>query len=108
MPRARQPYLPKRAGYHRLQHGRPARTESTPLPASAGDQPAAIPLENPSDLLRDQPLRRDLKGLVAARRYISESGECCLRIAFGGFDHKLDAESKQRSGAGIEVQTRSS
>jgi len=57
--------------------------------------------------LRDQQLRRDPKGLVAARGLVRESRERRLRVALEGFEHEGNAEPKQRTSARIEVQTRS-
>jgi len=58
------------------------------------------------ELPGDQQLRRDLK-LVAARDHVRKPCERRLRVALVGLDHQLDAETKQRTRAGIEVQTRS-
>src|SRR5262245_17452101 len=56
----------------------------------------------PRTLLLDQQLGKDLKGLVFAPGNVGEPCERCLRVAFEGFDHELDAETDEGSGSGLE------
>lgn len=53
----------------------------------------------PANLLRDQQLGRDLKGLVAAHRYVREPSQRCFRIALIGFEDELDAETREGAAA---------
>jgi len=63
-----------------------------------------VPSARPASrgLTREQQLRRDPKGLVAARGHVGESRERRLRVALVGFDHELDAETDECGGARLE------
>ena len=52
------------------------------------------------DLLRNQQLRRNLKGLVVARGHIGRPRECRVRVALVGFDHECHAEADERAAPG--------
>jgi hypothetical protein len=52
----------------------------------------------PVNLLRDQQLRIDLKGLAASRRHVGEPRQRSLRVALEAFDHEFDAGSQVSDG----------